>query len=1096
MKKKLLSLVLAVAMLFSLAIPAFADEAEAAAPYTVPADVAGKVVILHTNDVHGADLAESGKAIGDAGVAALKKAFEKAGAEVLLLSAGDATQGAPIVNLSQGEAAIEFMNAAGYSAMVPGNHEFDWGADNFQTIAKKAEFPVLAANIVDEKTGEAIFATSTIFETKAGLKIGVFGLDTPEAATKTNPEKVKGIKFLAGEELYECAEINIQALKDEQCDFIICLGHLGVDEETKAGGNRSVDVVEKVSGIDLFIDGHSHSTTDEIAAVIDNADKSNVLNGTKIVSTGTKLANVGVVVIDPATKAMTDELVPAAAWTEVDEEVASIVNKTNEDVDNALSTIMGKTEVMLDGARDPGVRTQETNLGDFAADAILWFARKNAGGDDKVDVALTNGGGIRASIEVGEISMKTMNTVFPFGNTVATIELTGQQLLEALESATYAAPKALGAFPQVAGVEFTIDTTGEYENGEAYGTYFRCANPGTRVTDVKVGGEPLDLEKTYVLATNDFTAVGGDTYYSFKDVKSTMKDTGIPLDQALSEYTNEVLGGTITAEKYGKPAGRITIKYVGVEPGAWYTDAAKNVIDKGIMNATSAGNFDPNGIVTRGTVFQTLYNLEGKPENVNKMATFPDAQGKWYEDAARWAEANELVNGTGAGLFEGDRAITRAELVVVLERYAKLKGVDTASETNLLTYADGETIAAYSVDAFKWAVGTGMIKGKNGNLLDPAGTAVRAELAQILTNYTAAPWGAAVLLGEASAISKYGNVGTTIPYGNLGVVGITVGDILKVEITGQKAIEIPLGTGYSNVDQGSPLALADTSTNTLALAINRGDFATTYGLGVKGDSGYAITEGKEIKISLAQKGGYLAEMEVRELDSKRTNSRDDYASDEVFANFRPITVGNIAEGVLYRTSSPVNPELGRNAYADKLIENAGVKTIVNLADCRNTIAEYEGFDNTYYAKQNYVCLNMGVDMYAADAIEDLKNGLEFMVENPGPYAFHCTEGKDRAGYYAMLLEALMGATVQDIVADYMLSFENYYFVKADTEQWSKIAASNIEKDLIKLTGAKDIVEAGEADLAAAAEKYMIETIGLTQEQVNTLKTNLSTPIGA
>ena len=420
MSKKLLSLALALVMSLSLAVPAMAADEKTetpVTPYAVSADVKGKIVILHTNDTHGADVAEEGKVIGDAGVAALKSAFEKAGAQVFLFSAGDATQGAPIVNLSQGEAAIEFMNASGYDAMVPGNHEFDWGADNLKTIVKKAEFPVLAANIVDEKTGKAIFDTTATFKTKSGLKIGVFGLDTPEAATKTNPDKIVGLNFLAGEELYKCAEDTIKALKDDKCDFIICLGHLGIDDETKAGGNRSVDVVEKVSGIDLFIDGHSHSTTDQIAAVIDNADKTNVLNGTKIVSTGTKLANVGVVVIDPKTKEMTDELVPAAAWTKVDTKVESAVKKTNEAVDKTLSAIMGKTEVLLDGERDPGVRTQETNLGDFAADAILWFARKNAGGDDKVDVALTNGGGIRASIEVGDISMKTMNTVFPFGNT-------------------------------------------------------------------------------------------------------------------------------------------------------------------------------------------------------------------------------------------------------------------------------------------------------------------------------------------------------------------------------------------------------------------------------------------------------------------------------------------------------------------------------------------------------------------------------------------------------------------------------------------------------------------------------------------------------
>lgn len=732
--KKILSLLLAAAMLFSLAIPAFAEEAEEEAPvatYTVPADVAGKLVILHTNDTHGADVAKVGESIGTAGVAQLKKDFEEAGAKVLLVSAGDASQGTPLVNYEQGAAAIKFMNAAGYDAMVPGNHEFDWGAENFKTIAANAEFAVLAANIRDE-AGEAVFSSNKIFEFD-GLKVGVFGLDTPEAATKTNPEKVAGLKFLAEEELYACAEAQVAELKKAKCDLIVALGHLGVDEETAATLNRSVDVCNKVEGIDLFVDGHSHTEMKDGKPVKEDSYPSfENTSKTLIVSTGTKLANVGVVIYDPVEKTLSASLVTADEYSKADEEVAKVVNEVNAQVDEALKEVMGKTEVALNGERAPGVRTQETNLGDFSADAILWFAQKDQG--DHVVAAITNGGGIRETIPVGDISMKTMNTVFPYGNTVVTLELTGQQILETLEAATYCIPTAIGAFPQVAGLTFTIDTTGVYENGEAYGTYFRCANPGTRVQDVTIGGEPLDLEKTYTVATNDFSAVGGDTYYAFKDAKTTMIDTGAPLDQALSEYTNEVLGGTITAEKYGEPAGRINIKYVGVEAGSWYAAAAKNVIDKGLMTSTGNG-FDPTANVTRATVFQTLYNLEGKPEVNNKMVSFPDAQGKWYENAARWAEQMELTTGTGNG-FEGDREVTRAELVTVLARYAEKKDQKATEEANLLSYADGELLVDWAIPGFQWAVSTKVIKGNANNQLAPNDTATRAELAQILTNYT------------------------------------------------------------------------------------------------------------------------------------------------------------------------------------------------------------------------------------------------------------------------------------------------------------------------------------------------------------------------
>lgn len=202
----------------------------------------------------------------------------------------------------------------------------------------------------------------------------------------------------------------------------------------------------------------------------------------------------------------------------------------------------------------------------------------------------------------------------------------------------------------------------------------------------------------------------------------------------LINYIVDELSGTVTAEQYGEPQGRINIKYVGVEAGSWYAAAAKKVIDKGLMSSTGNG-FDPAANVTRATVFQTLYNLEGKPEVTNKMATFPDAQGKWYENAARWAEQMELTTGTGNG-FEGDRAVVRAELVTILARYAEKKGHAAAEEVNLLDFADGEVLTEWAIPGFEWAVGAKVVSGKTGNLLAPGDTATRAELAQILTNYT------------------------------------------------------------------------------------------------------------------------------------------------------------------------------------------------------------------------------------------------------------------------------------------------------------------------------------------------------------------------
>ncbi len=771
MKKKMLSLLLAAAMVMGLAAPAFAaEETEAAvAPYAIPADVDGKLVVIHTNDTHGHDVAVEGETIGTAGVAALKKDFEAAGASVLLLSAGDFSQGTTLVSLDKGASAVAFMNAAGYDAAAPGNHEFDYKMEALEANAAAAEFPILAANIVYTESGEAVFGDHVTFETDIG-KVGVFGLDTPETMTKAHPDNVQGLTFYQGEELVACAQEQVDALEAEGCDYIIALAHLGVDAESEP--NRSTDVFAQVTGVDLVVDGHSHTVMDGGETVGDAL----------VVSTGEYLNNVGVVITDGETT--TAELVSAAEYTKVDADVAAVVNARNDEVTAAMNETFGTTEVLLDGERDPGVRTQETNLGDFACDALLWQARQSLG-EDAVDAALTNGGGIRASIAAGEITMNDMKTVFPFGNTVVTIDVTGAQLLEALEAATCSTPTAIGAFPQVSGIQFTIDTTVPYENGEMYpdSTYYAPAAPGSRVTIETVGGETFDLEATYTIATNDFTAAGGDTYYVFKEAANVTM-TAVAMEDALINYTNS-LGGAITAEQYGESAGWITIltgesveepeesaDWADVDQDAWYAEAVNYVIENGVMGSTSADAqvFAPNGTVTRATVYQTLYNMEGKPA-VTEAATFADVNGTWYADSAAWAEDTGLTTGDGTGSYAGDRAVTRAELATIFARYAEVKGLATATG-DLSAYADAADVADWAADGMAVAVGSGILSGKPGDLLDPNGTAVRTELATILLNFSKlAPETGAEAVFTAESVSIEAN-GRVIP----AVVTLPVGE--------------------------------------------------------------------------------------------------------------------------------------------------------------------------------------------------------------------------------------------------------------------------------------------------------------------------------
>ena len=312
-----------------------------------------------------------------------------------------------------------------------------------------------------------------------------------------------------------------------------------------------------MNGVDFVIDGHSH-TTMTIGE-----------NGEPIQSTGTQFAYIGAIVIDNATKTIVDNYLHPVSCLSEDEAVAEQAAGIMADVDEAYGAPFATSEILLNGERDPGNRTEETNLGDLITDAMVWCVARE-GGIEQVEpshiVGITNGGGIRATINPGEISMKDINTVLPFGNTVAVVYVTGAELLEALEASTFCTPKAIGGYPQTSGIQWTIDTTKEYDQGDVYITisggessYFGPKSI-QRVTIESVNGEPFDPEATYAVVTNNFCTVGGDTYNVFKNayLAGATFDTGIPMDEAVMEYITSVLGGVISAETYAEPQGRTT----------------------------------------------------------------------------------------------------------------------------------------------------------------------------------------------------------------------------------------------------------------------------------------------------------------------------------------------------------------------------------------------------------------------------------------------------------------------------------------------------------------------------------------------------------
>jgi len=715
--KKLSALFLALVMAFSLAIPAGAANWDE--------DLTGHIVILHTNDVHGA-------IDNYASVAALKDAYEAAGAQVLLMDAGDFSQGSTSVNVSEGATAVELMNMAGYDVATTGNHEFDFGYANLRTLMESAEFPILAADAFTAEGDLAMDGDNLTFQL-GDVTVGVFGLATPETATKAHPAKLEGVTFLAEDELFACAQEQVDELTAAGCDYIICLGHLGIDAEST--GNRSIDLLENVTGIDVFIDGHSHSTQSDIA---EETNGTGMVGDTVLTSTGTKLESVGVVdiaadgTIDASTISM-EELNATEGFTP-DQDIATRVSEINAQIEEDMGQVIGTSEVDLDGVRE-NVRASETNLGDLITDAMLWQAGQD---NEEVDAAITNGGGIRASIAAGDITKKSVNDVLPFGNTLYVVELTGAELLEALEASTYCTPEPVGAFPQVAGIEFTINTGAAYDAGENYpGTTYAEPASINRVTIQTVGGQAFDAGATYTIVTNDFLAAGGDTYYAFSAAESGY-DTGISLDQVVMDYITEELDGTVTAARYGQTANRIhTISYNDVTAGDWFTSDVIYVTLTGLMNGTGDG-FSPNNNINRAQLVTVLYRMAGQPEvtGENPFTDVPD--GQWYTDAVLWAAENGITDGTSETTFSPNNPLTREQMATFLYRFADFETEEPIEITGDLSgYTDADLVADYAVDAMTWAVGEGVISGIGNNTLAPDNTASRAQMATVLTRYTA-----------------------------------------------------------------------------------------------------------------------------------------------------------------------------------------------------------------------------------------------------------------------------------------------------------------------------------------------------------------------
>ncbi len=521
----------------------------------------GDIVILYTSDVHCA--IDSG--FGYAGLYQLRETLELNGDHTILVDNGDAVQGASVGTLTRGGAIIDLMNEVGYDIAIPGNHEFDYGMDRFLELTEMADFPYISCNF--NKEGELVFDPYIIKEVN-GVKIGFVGVTTPYTLTTSTPkyfqneegEYIYGFQQdETGEQVYNAVQSAVDAVKAEGADYVVVMGHLG--DELIYRPYTYKDVIENTEDFDVLIDGHSHDK--------EQVEMKNKAGNTVVRSAcGTKLEGIGYVRISAEDGSLSTGLYTWENETSLPElmrienPVSARVEEKKAELADLLNEVVASTSVDLvindpeavgnEEGRVRIIRRQETNLGDLCADAY----REQTG----ADISLINAGGIRDDIMAGDITYSDIISIHPYGNMICVVDATGQQIIDALEWGARSLPDENGAFLQVSGLSYEIDMSVESScTCDADGMFTGVEGP-YRVKNVMVGGEPIDPDRTYMVASHSYLLKeNGDGYTMFDDAPMIL-DEVILDNQVLINYITRAMDGVV-GEQYADPygEGRIVI---------------------------------------------------------------------------------------------------------------------------------------------------------------------------------------------------------------------------------------------------------------------------------------------------------------------------------------------------------------------------------------------------------------------------------------------------------------------------------------------------------------------------------------------------------
>lgn len=777
--KKILSAILS---LLVLSLLVFSVSAEQEREY-----LSDDIVILYTNDVH----TYIDKSLSYDVICAIKHDLEQSYKYVILADAGDHIQGTAYGSMDGGENIVLMMNKAEYDVATLGNHEFDYGMQGCLSAIERADFPYISSNFYRVENGERkenVLSDYVIFDC-GEEKVAFVGITTPETFEKSTSAYFKDedgnfIYGISGGNDASLLQSDVQRAvdmaKNDGATKIIALGHLGIDPSSSPWTSR--ETIEGVCGLDAFIDGHSHSTV-KGEYVCDKEGKDVLLT-----QTGSYFDTVGIMIIDSETDVITTDLIKcedilSEDGSELlgkrlvsdlyskeqiiyDEDVKAIKDNWIFEIDEKLGAKIGTTKVTFDNYNSDGTRlcrSGETNTGDFCADA-LYYIFDEMGLD--VDVAIMNGGGIRNTALLGDITYKTCKDIHTFGNVACLQTVTGMQILDALEwGARHVGKGENGGFLQVSGITYKIDPTVENTVKEdEFGTWISGPEK-YRVYDVcifdKALGEyvPLDENAKYNLAGYNYTLRNlGDGYAMFDGAVNVLDYVSEDY-MVLANYVSSFENGTIEAqnsplkEKYPamllnyekvSGSGRIEIcerdaydtqtsGFSDVTPDDDFFESVCFVKENGLMNGVSETNFAPYESLTRAMLVTILYRAEGEPENFESVSFVDVIPDSYYEKAVAWAEQNGIVRGVGENTFAPNAKVTREQVATVMLRYAKYKQASPVGAWAIrLDYSDTADISDYAVEGVMYCELCGIMTANEDGAFEPKKDATRAEVAYVL----------------------------------------------------------------------------------------------------------------------------------------------------------------------------------------------------------------------------------------------------------------------------------------------------------------------------------------------------------------------------